>query len=301
MSSDKVERKIERPFTIVYNDFIDNSGVLSSCEKLVMLVLMRYGEKAFPSVPKIAKSIGATDRTVQKTIKSLIEKGIVKREYRFSEKGDHTTNVYTIIDSAAVWAAKTEEGMKAAAEETELERAMRIVREHGGIINFPGNEKTPVSDTGISEKGALDDNMLNNLINENDTVKTKKSQESDSETADKKEPYSMEYLRGLYGYEALKLKYPHENNIDSIFSVLYDTLNSQREYIRIGQEDKPAAVVKGKLLKINSECIEYAINKFHEQTDRIQSPLAWMLTVLYKSREQSDLDITNRVKHDLGY
>lgn len=297
MSNDKVERKIERPFTIVYNDFIDNSGVLSSCEKLVMLVLMRYGEKAFPSVPKIAKSIGATDRTVQKTIKSLIEKGIVKREYRFSEKGDHTTNVYTIIDSAAVWAAKSEEEMKAAAEETELERAMRIIKEHGGTVNFPGNAKLLTSDTGISE-ASNSKNSLND--NKNDTVKSEKSQEPEQTTFDKKEQYPMDFIHNYFGYDSIRaMHHAHDDNVDSVFSVLYDALNTKGAYIRIGQEDKPAEVVKGKLLKLDHECIEYTIQKFKEQTDRIQAPIPWILAVLYKSREQFDLDITNQVNHDM--
>lgn len=367
MSNDRIERKIERPFTIVYNDFIDNSGVLSCTEKMVMLVLMRYGEKSFPSVPKIARSVGTTDRTVQNTIKSLIKKGIVKKEYRFSEKGDHTTNIYTIIDNAEVWAAKTEEEMKAAAEETELEKAMRIVKEHGGIVNFPENAKKPVSDMGVSEAGNLDNSSK---FNKNDSAESEKSQEVEADQIDKnsqkpaeadqmnpkpaeidsksqvpgqsdrnsqepteadqtnqnptgtaqksqevpeidrnrqksketdrKEQYSMEFLHSHYGYDLIRpMHHAHDENVDSVFSVLYDVLNSKSAYIRVGQEEKPAEVVKSKLLKLDHECLEYVIQKFKDQTDRIQAPIPWLITVLYKGREQFDLDITNQVSHDM--
>ena len=337
MSNDRIERKIERPFTIVYNDFIDNSGVLSCTEKMVMLVLMRYGEKSFPSVPKIARSVGATDRTVQNTIKSLIKKGIVKKEYRFSEKGDHTTNIYTIIDNAAVWAAKTEEEMKAAAKETELEKAMRIVKEHGGVINFPENAKLPTSDMAVSEVSNSDKSLK---FNKNDSAEPEKSQEVEANRIDKnsqepteadqmsqepteaaqkcqevpeidrnrqkpkqtdrKEQYSMEFLHSHYRYDLIRpMHHAHDENVDSVFSVLYDVLNSKSAYIRVGQEEKPAEVVKSKLLKLDHECLEYVIQKFKDQTDRIQAPIPWLITVLYKGREQFDLDITNQVSHDM--
>ena len=43
----------------------------------------------------------------------------------------------------------------------------------------------------------------------------------------------------------------------------------------------------------------YAIDKYQEQTDRIKNPTAYMLTLLYNAKEQSNLDITNQVQHDM--
>lgn len=47
------------------------------------------------------------------------------------------------------------------------------------------------------------------------------------------------------------------------------------------------------------EKLHKAINKFKEQTERIKNPSAYMLTLLYNSKEQMNLDISNQVQHDM--
>ena len=82
-------------------------------------------------------------------------------------------------------------------------------------------------------------------------------------------------------------------------SILHTSLNTTKATIRIGGEDKPAMVVIGKLMKLDYSDIMYAIEKYQEQTDRIKNPTAYMLTLLYNAKEQSNLDITNQVQHDM--
>lgn len=59
-------------------------------------------------------------------------------------------------------------------------------------------------------------------------------------------------------------------------------------------------VVIGKLMKLNNESIMYAIEKFSEQTERIKNPTSYMLTILYNTPEQFNLDIKNQVSHDMA-
>ena len=40
-------------------------------------------------------------------------------------------------------------------------------------------------------------------------------------------------------------------------------------------------------------------HKFKEQTERIKNPSSYMLTLLYNSKEQMNLDISNQVQHDM--
>ena len=82
-------------------------------------------------------------------------------------------------------------------------------------------------------------------------------------------------------------------------NILHSTLNTTKATIRIGGEDKPAMVVIGKMMKLTHLDIMYAIDKYQEQTDRIKNPTAYMLTLLYNAKEQSNLDITNQVQHDM--
>ena len=63
-------------------------------------------------------------------------------------------------------------------------------------------------------------------------------------------------------------------------------------------EDKPAAVVKSRLLKLNRCDIDYAIDQYQKQVTKVHNHKAYMLTVLYQAKSQGELDIINRVMYD---
>ena len=91
-----------------------------------------------------------------------------------------------------------------------------------------------------------------------------------------------------------------QQDIDVVMNILYDTLNTKTDTIRINRENKPASVVKAKLLKLNSSHILYVIKKYKEQTEKINNPEGYIITLLYKASEQMHLDINNQVMHDLS-
>ncbi len=135
--------------------------------------------------------------------------------------------------------------------------------------------------------------MANRLFPQNQITGTIKIYETDV--------YTIQDIRMLYEYDSLIIQYPKKKtDIDVVFDILYDTLNSTKQYIRVGSEDKPAMVVIVKLMKLDYSDISYSINKYHEQTDRIKNVKSYLLTILYNSKEQQHLDIMNlgHVNHD---
>ena len=108
------------------------------------------------------------------------------------------------------------------------------------------------------------------------------------------ERYSMDFLKQRFEYKALISQYQEkQEDIDIVLNLLYDTVNTQKPTIRINGQDKPAAVVIGRLMKLEFWDIPYAIDKYHEQTGRIKNVKAYLLTILYHAREQSHLDMMN--------
>ena len=91
-----------KPFTMVKNEIIDSENVLNEHEKLLYIVLLRYGNDAFPSIATLSKKCSASKRTVQRTIDSLIEKGLLIKENRQTESKGNISNLYTLIDKTAV-------------------------------------------------------------------------------------------------------------------------------------------------------------------------------------------------------
>ena len=124
-----------------------------------------------------------------------------------------------------------------------------------------------------------------------DNTKQAKSQEL--------ERYTMMDIKMLYEYDSLIVQYPaKQTDIDVVFDILYDTLNSTKQMTRVCGEDKPTMAVIGRLMKLQPDDLIYSIDKYHEQTDRIKNVKGYLLTILYNSREQNHLDIMNLGHHN---
>lgn len=113
-----------------------------------------------------------------------------------------------------------------------------------------------------------------------------------------REDYSMEFIEQHYELEPKYVSAVQDNSINTVKDVLYDILNTHKPVLRVMGEDKPAAVVKSRLLKLNRCDIDYAIDQYQKQVTKVHNHKAYMLTVLYQAKSQGELDISNRVMYD---
>lgn len=285
MAKLKIQSDI-KPFTIVKNAIIDCENILNEHEKILYIVLLRYGNKAFPSLATLSKKCGFSKKTAQRTINTLIEKGLLKKKNRINKNNGNTSNIYTLLDNDKIWNS-SKENLKENIETAILEEAIKIVEASG--ITISDKEKELVNEPTKAHTQALNNN---NFDTNKNTTNEPKSQA---------ERYTMQNIRMLYEYDSLIIQYPgKKKDIDIIFDILYDTLNSTKQYIRVGGEDKPAMVVIGKIMKLDYSNLVYSIDKYHEQTERIKNVKSYLLTILYNSKEQQHLDIMNlgHVNHD---
>lgn len=281
----------ERKYVKVYHDFLDNS-FLTTEEQMIFIILKSYVDfkedsgEAYPSMETICKRAKMSEKRARKNINALIKKGIAKKVQRGLTK----TNLYTLSDYATMWTCDNVEDVAAVADNqgvkpltpaehiAELERMGYTVQ-----IKEKGLDTEPTK----AQHQALDNQ---NFSKEQNTTDKPKSQA---------ERYTMEDIRALYEYDSLIIQYPDkQTDIDIVFDILYDTLNSTKPTIRIGGEGKPTMVVIGKLMKLQPDDLVYSIDKYHEQTERIKNVKAYLLTVLYGSREQQHLDIMNLGHHN---
>ena len=287
----KLEIKSDaKPFTMIKNAIIDSEEILNEHEKILYIVLMRYGNKAFPSLSTISKKCGFSKSTAQRTIDALIEKGLLKKRNRTSKKTGNTSNVYTLIDNDKIWQS-TKEDLQKNIDAALLEEAVRIVEASG--MKVLDKEKKLASEPTTEQKQAVE---KYNIPKENNTISGEKSQLSNNSI----EKYTMEDVKIFFDYDILLQRKPlYKNDIDAVIEILYDTLNTSKTTIRVQGTEKPASVVIGKLMKLYYEDILYVIDKYNEQTERIKNPTNYILTLLYTAREQITLDIGNQVRHDM--
>ena len=112
------------------------------------------------------------------------------------------------------------------------------------------------------------------------------------------EKYSMEFIEQHYELVPKYVSAPQEKSINTVKDVLYDVLNTQKPVLRVMGEDKPASVVKSRLLKLDRMDIDYAIEQYQKQVTKVHNQKAYKLTVLYQAKSQGELDISNRVMYD---
>lgn len=82
------------------NDIFDSEIDLKANEKLVYLYLVRCGNnsKAFPSYNKIGEKCSISRSTAIRCVKTLTNKGLIKKEYRISNHDERNlTNIYRIV------------------------------------------------------------------------------------------------------------------------------------------------------------------------------------------------------------
>ncbi len=85
------------PFAKAYNFLLEDSN-LTSAEKLVMIIICRYWPRPYWDTNKhVAEDLGFTERYIEKVIKSLKEKGYIKRGYAHTTKDARPHTVRVIV------------------------------------------------------------------------------------------------------------------------------------------------------------------------------------------------------------
>ena len=277
----------QRRFTLVYNDFLE-SDLLDAYEKIVFIYLKKYADnetlKGFPSLSKICKSVGIGKTKLCECLDSMERKGVLARERRTTDKGDYKSTVYTLYDYAGVWGVDTSQEPEKVIDQVVEERMIEQLRAKGYTVTK--NEKS--LETATDQSTVTKPHSFNNCNIDN--LSTCRNDSTDS--AESQEKYSMDDIKALYEYDSLVAD-RSKADVDAVFNILYDALNTTRDTIRVMKEDKPRNVVISRLMKLEYYDIIEVIDGYNKQTEPIEYPDRYILTQLYKVKEQSHLKLMN--------
>jgi predicted transcriptional regulator len=287
----------ERLYAKCYHDFMD-CKLLNGTEKIVFLALKRFLDvksdngKVFPTVERISEMLEYTRPTVTKAIKSLVKKGVVKK----IRQGLSKPNTYILADYPTMWECETVDELQEVVENQGVRPL--TAAEHIAELEKMGykveiKEKGLVS-TAPTKVTAETSPKSNYLCNDNFNAENRNRQVE-------YEKYTLEDVKIFFDYDILMLDYArYKDDIESVFNILHDALNSTKATIRVQSENKPRAVVIAKLMKLNYNDIIYAIHKYNEQTERISNPTSYILSLLYVAHEQNNFDLTNQVQYNMA-
>jgi len=99
-------------------------------------------------------------------------------------------------------------------------------------------------------------------------------------------------------YDHLILQYGRER-MDEIVEVMMDAVCTRKEYIRVDGDEKPAEVVKNRLLKLDQSHIEYVFDRLDKNTSKVYNIKAYLLTTLYNAPATIDHYYRAEVNHDM--
>lgn len=99
----------QRPFFMLYQDFLESSILKNCFQKIVYICLKFFADdkgRCFPSLKQLAKLAKISINKVQRTIDELVQMGLVKKEHRTRPDGGIDSNLYKIQDSVETWAGR---------------------------------------------------------------------------------------------------------------------------------------------------------------------------------------------------
>lgn len=91
-----------------------------------------------------------------------------------------------------------------------------------------------------------------------------------------------EYVKESIEFDRLCERYERDT-LEGIVEIMVETLCSKAPYTRIGGQNFPTEVVKSRLMKLDSDHIEYVMTALSMNTTKIRNLKAYLLTTLYNS------------------
>ena len=97
------------------------------------------------------------------------------------------------------------------------------------------------------------------------------------------------YLKEKVDYDSLIIQYKHNTQmIDEIIDIIADILSSNKETICIGNDDKPAEVVKSQFMKLENYHIQTFMNSMLANTTKIKNIRQYLITTLYNTMQTKE-------------
>ena len=114
----------------------------------------------------------------------------------------------------------------------------------------------------------------------------------------------MDAYRGLIreniGYNDLVRERPYDaGQLDEMVELMVEAVCSKKKNLRVAGNDFPQAVVKSRLLKLDSEHIRFVFDCLRENTTQVRNMKQYLLAVLYNAPVTMENHYAAQVNHDL--
>lgn len=280
-----------RDYTVMSNHHLRNTELSLKAKGLLSLMLSLPENWDYTTKGLAAICKDGID-SISTCIKELEKHGYIIRERVRNEKGQLTTIEYTILEQPKSDLPNREKPIQ---ENPILDKPAQVQPIQGNTAQLNTNK---------SNKKELNTDLSNtypikSYQEETESISVPKEQ-ADRIGYDEVETY-RQIIKENIEYDILSLR--NERDIamlDEIVDLMTETVCTQKSNLVIAGDTFPVAIVKSKLLKLNSEHIEYVIDCMNENTTDIRNIKKYLLAALFNAPSTIDSYYRAKVNHDMA-
>ena len=268
-----------KDYTVMSNHHLRNKELSLRAKGLFSVILSLPDDWDY-TVKGLAYICKEGADSIRGALKELEQQGYIERSRVRNEKGQLTTAEYIIHE-------RPEDISKPSETKPTQDEPMQT---------------SPMSENPVQAKPIqLNTNISNTKKLNTDVSNTYPIQSANAEPigADKMSKYRQLVKENIeYDILTQKLK-SNVGMLNEIVEIIVETVCTSRNELTVASDTYPAEIVKSKLLKLNSEHIEYVIDCMKSNTTDIRSIRKYLLAALFNAPSTIDSYYTAKVNHDI--
>lgn len=269
-----------RDFTVIANSVFKDRR-LSAKAKGILVEMLSLPENWDYTLKGLTALFSDGMDSIRQGIKELEENGYIVRERKRDARGRLGGMEYVIYETP-----------EKAVENFAPEQSSPMITEP--------TEDFPAQDESAEDKAMLYKELNKSRTKESITHLSNPYQSITEEAAPDVMGYdeARETVKENIEYETLSERYPVER-LDEIVDIASEALCSKRSTFSLGKDTYPYALVKDRLLRLDSSHIEYILDCIDGNTTDIRNIKLYMLKTLINAPATMDSYYRTKVNHDL--
>ena len=268
-----------RDFTVIANSVFKDRR-LSAKAKGILVEMLSLPENWDYTLKGLTALFSDGIDSIRQGIKELEENGYIVRERKRDARGRLCGMEYVIYETP-----------EKAVENFAPEQSSPMITE-------------PTEDFPAQDESAEDKAMLYKELNKSRTKESITHVSNPYQSITEESPDVMGYdearetVKENIEYEILSERYPVER-LDEIVDIASEALCSKRNSFSLGKDTYPYALVKDRLLRLDSSHIEYILDCIDGNTTDIRNIKPYLLKTLINAPATMDSYYRTKVNHDL--
>lgn len=239
------------------------------------------------TIDEIKSSLGCAEQKAQKMLAELDKKcGLIERK----RQGLGKPNLIYVKNFTT--SSRTVDNAVDKTIETGKTPFLNCENHNSGTVKITTQElrKSQCNNTDIN----------NTEFSDTDPFLSSEKYGMDNDGKDKFAQY-YQYFKRQFEIDILRQRYPYDGEmLENILDLVVETVCSKRQYIRIASDDKPAEIVRSRLMKLDSEHISYVMMCIKENTTKVRNIKQYMLATLYNAQLTMSSYYDTLVRHDMA-